>query len=143
SNRLVNMRPFMDSKKKNDFPDLSLLASTFWISDPQYSPLNNHSSTHEIESLKLYAHIIWPAADMYNERRTFLAHCALRLQDKYNRTADLVRHRKDGLRRSAELRSWITQIYTHAADLGKEHLLLPFGGLDAALERGRIEIETD
>jgi len=133
----------MHTEQNSGLPDLALLAGEYWTTDPEFHSLPDDASTHEIESLKLYAYIVWPTADMYDKRRTFLAHCALRLQEKNRNIADDVQHGRDGVQRSPEFMAEIARIYTHASDLGVTHLLDPSGGLVAALQRGQTEIARD
>jgi hypothetical protein len=133
----------MHTHQNGDLPNLALLAGEYWITDPDFQPLPDDASTHEIESLKLYSYIVWPTADMYDKRRTFLAHCALRLREKNWDTAADVHHGRDGAQRSREFTDEVARIYTHAGDLSVAHLLHPTGGLVAALQRGQTEIATD
>jgi hypothetical protein len=133
----------MHTDQYGDFPNLALLAGEYWITDPNFHSLPDDASTHEIESLKLYAYIVWPTVNMYDKRRTFLAQCALRLRDKNRDIAADVQHGRDGVRRSPDFAAEIARIYTHASDLGVTHLLNPSGGLVAALQSGQAKIATD
>jgi hypothetical protein len=131
----------MHTDQYDPVPDLALLAGDYWTTDPVV--LSLEYSSHEIESLKLYVHIIWPARSMHENRRTFLAHCALRLREKNRQTAADVQHGRDGIEREPSFANQVAEIYNHAADVGVTHLFDPSGGLASALERSRPEIAAD
>lgn len=134
----------MHADQYDAVPDLALLAGQYWITDPKLSCLATGGSTHEIEGLRLYAHIVWPTSEMHDRRCTFLARCGLQLKEKNQDTAADVEFGRDGIPRSPPpFVAEVVRIYRHASELSVTHLLSPSGGWNSALQKGRAEIAKD